>query len=388
MLKRILIGVITSIVLLGSTLAIAAVPLLWSHRASHATSAGPKFRRVATITGLDRLSLVGSTAFIVDAKGKTITTDANPYGVAIAPHSTPSSSMPGSLRAGDIVVTNFGGMETGMTLVRFPAMQGPGHILNTMANPGTKGPAMEAFNTGSGTDWVANTSGNNVQIFTPQGKVLATITSPLFNRPWGQAFNNGVHNRQDGAVASFFSTNATDGAIDRIDVIPAKGILTFKVYQIGQLAHMGKDTFIAVTWIPSLQIRGRLYSDVLLATDPVNNRIAAYPHSSTINTTKMRSTSQGMTVFQGNPLQTPAGLTINPSNGDLLVTNMMKNNLVELNISQGRVVGTRVLDNVPVDPAAGTGSALFGVAATTDSHGNLEVFFTDDNTNTLDVLSV
>jgi hypothetical protein len=34
------------------------------------------------------------------------------------------------------------------------------------------------------------------------------------------------------------------------------------------------------------------------------------------------------------------------------------------------------------------GSALFGVAAATDAKGNLEVFFTDDNTNTLNVLSM
>jgi hypothetical protein len=49
-------------------------------------------------------------------------------------------------------------------------------------------------------------------------------------------------------------------------------------------------------------------------------------------------------------------------------------------------VGTRALDNVPVNPKTGNGSALFGVAATTDAKGNLEIFFTDDNTNTLNAL--
>ncbi len=48
----------------------------------------------------------------------------------------------------------------------------------------------------------------------------------------------------------------------------------------------------------------------------------------------------------------------------------------------------RPLDNVPVDAQTGNGSALIGDAASTDAMGNLEVFFTDDNTNTLDVLSV
>jgi hypothetical protein len=62
--------------------------------------------------------------------------------------------------------------------------------------------------------------------------------------------------------------------------------------------------------------------------------------------------------------------------------------LLELNISQGKVIADRVIDNVPVDPKTNNGSALFGVVATTDAKNNLEVFFTDDNTNTLNVLSV
>ena len=95
-----------------------------------------------------------------------------------------------------------------------------------------------------------------------------------------------------------------------------------------------------------------------------------------------------MTVFQGPPLATHAGFTINPLNGDLLVTNQDTNDLVELNLTQDKVVATRTIDNVPVDKATGTGSALFGVVATTDAIGNLEVFFTDDNTNTLNVLSI
>ncbi len=82
------------------------------------------------------------------------------------------------------------------------------------------------------------------------------------------------------------------------------------------------------------------------------------------------------------------GDSVFPFNGDLLVVNLDRNDLVELNLSQGKVVGTHLLDNVPVDKGTGNGSALFGVAATRGNAGNLEVFFTDDNTNTLDVLSM
>ncbi len=345
-------------------------------------------RPVVTIKSLNRISVIGSTAFMVDGHGKTISADPNPYGIAIAPIGMPASTTPGSLKPGDIVVTNFGANETGTTLVRFPAGKGPGLLFNTMTNPGTKGPAFEDFNILTGSDWVANFSANNVQVFRPNGAVLATITNPLFNKPWAQASNHGMHNPIDGSVSSFFTTNTANATIDRIDVIPSKNGTTFRVFQIGQLTQINGGTKINVAWVPSLQIGRHHYSDVLLALDLAMNRVAAYPNSTTLNTTTMRSTSKGMTVFQGKPLNMPGGLTVNPLNGDLLVVNLNDNNLVELNLSQGKAVGVRLLDNVPVDAQSGNGSALFGVAATKDARGNLKVFFTDDNMNTLNLLSI
>jgi DNA-binding beta-propeller fold protein YncE len=337
--------------------------------------------KITTIQGLNKIVEIGSTAFILDAHNNTIAVDPNPYDVAIAPANT--SKMPNGLKPGDLVVTNFGANQTGTTLVRFSAQGGPGHLFNTMANTGTKGPADEAFNTITGTLWVANMGANNIQVFTPNGQLLLTVKSPLFNHPWGQAFNHGLRNPNDGAFAAFFSTNATDATIDRIDLISTSGATHFQVTQIGRLTGMGKQTFMAAKWVPSLQLQGKKYSDVLLVLDPAKNRIAAYPNAST---SKANMTNMGMTVFQGAPLNTPGGLAINPINGDLLVVNGGDNNLVELNPSQGKVVGTRALDNVPVDLKTGTGSALFGVTASTDAKGNLQVFFTDDNTNTLNVL--
>ncbi len=94
----------------------------------------------------------------------------------------------------------------------------------------------------------------------------------------------------------------------------------------------------------------------------------------------------GVTVFQGKPLNTPGGFTLNPLNGDLLVTNLADNNLVELNMNKQTVVGVKQIDPMAVDNQ-GNGSALFGVVAIKDGQGNLRVFFTDDNTNSLNVLS-
>jgi hypothetical protein len=382
---------ISGALLLVAVIAAMSISYTITHADNASTGSSPHNRGmhfVTTINGLNRISEIGSTAFILDAQGRTISADANPYGIAIAPVSTAIANSGGALRPGDIIVTNFGANQTGMTLVRFAGARGPGRLFNTMQSAATKGPAFEAFNILSGSDWVANFSGNNVQVFRPNGTVLVSITNALFNKPWGVAFNHGLRNRADGSIASFFVSNASSSTIDRIDVIPTAKGTVFRVFQIGQLTQMNGGNKVNVTWVPALQIGARHFTDVLLALDPAANRVAAFPNSTTTNTSGMPSTGKGITVFQGKPLNMPGGLTINPLNGDLLVVNLNDNNLVELNMTRGQAVGVRQLDNVPVDAQSGNGSALFGVAASRDARGNLEVFFTDDNTNTLNLLSV
>lgn len=387
--KRKRLAVVVSTVLLTGLLIIGLFAA--THIAVRAyASGGP----VTTIKGLHTISVVGSTQTILNANGNTITVDANPYGVAIAPSTTPSSS---TLNPGDIIVSNFGANGTGTSLVRFPGKTGPGQLFNTVADPGTSGPAAEAFNS-IGDDWVANYSGNNVQIFTTTGSVLASISRPLFDKPWGQAFNNGTPNSLDGSLAAFFLTNAGSGTIDRLSIALTSSGVVITAYQIGKLAHASTKAVPieapqGMVWVPFWRWEGKTYTDVLFVTDPVNNRIAAYPNSSTRNTTSKLSTYEGMTVFQGGPLATPAGLAINPWNGDLLIVNQRNNNLVEINPSptedgQNQVVGVRTLDPARVNQETGANSALFGLAATLDANHNLEVYFTDDNTNTLNVLTV
>ncbi len=385
--KRRRILTLLSIGLVGAVL-VATLSLVLLNRTSiYARDAASHEGRISTINALNRIAVVGSTAFIVDEHGSTLAVDSNPYGVALAPAASTTGAH-GSLRGGDIVVTNIGADDGGTTLVRFPNKMGPGLLFNATPNAGTKGPADQAFNTLSGTDWVANVGTNDIQIFKPDGTVLTTVKSPLFNKPWGQAFNGGLHNKQDGSISSFFTSNVADATIDRIDIIPGQNkTTTLRVVQIGQLSSAGKETKIGMVWVPSLQVNGKHFTDVLLALDPALNRIAAFPNSTTLNTTNTRSTNAGMTVFQGKPLNMPGGLSINPLNGDVLVVNLNDNNLVEINLAHARTVGIHQLDNVPVDLQSGNGSALFGVVATTDQRGNLVVYFTDDNTNTLDVLS-
>jgi len=68
--------------------------------------------------------------------------------------------------------------------------------------------------------------------------------------------------------------------------------------------------------------------------------------------------------------------------------NLNDNNLVELSSVTGQVIGLHLLDNAPVDLQTGNGSALFGLTAGQDAAGNLVVYFTDDNTNTINRLGL
>jgi len=326
---------------------------------------------ITTINGLQKIAQVGSTANITDANGNNISVDPNPYKIAIAP-----SDLPNGIHAGDILVSNIGNNDHGITIVKFAGGQGTGQLFNKNTD-GVLGPAGLAFDAGK--LLVANSTGSNVLVFNPNGTLFTTITNPLFNGPWGITVGSPFGHQ---GMFSFFTANKFDGKILRVDVTPQGGSLPkFNVTQVGQFTMNGTLTKIDLHWMPSLKVGDHTYRDVLLAIDPANNRIAAFANSMSLH-----GTGNGVTVFQGTPLNMPGGLTINPFNGDLLVVNLMDNNLVELNPTSGKVIGTKQIDPVKVDNQ-GNGSALFGVVAIKDQQGNLRVFYTDDNTNTLNVLS-
>jgi DNA-binding beta-propeller fold protein YncE len=230
---------------------------------------------------------------------------------------------------------------------------------------------------------VANSKGgNSIQVLNPNGSLFMAITNPLFNNPWGLT-SGFLHS--SAPISTFFVANKSDAKVLRVDVQEgsAGAAPTFKVTQIAQLTVMdGGVTKIDMKWAPILRVGTQFLFDVLVVQDPAQNRIAAIPHASTLNT----STGAATTIFQGKPLNVPGGIAFNPINNDILVVNLNDNNLVEINPINASVVGVKTVDPLVVD-AMGNNSALFGVAATVDKHDNLLIYYTDDNTNTLNALS-
>jgi hypothetical protein len=332
-------------------------------------------QRITTIVGLTNIQQIGSTQNINDANGNAIMADPNPYKVAVVPDNL------GKLARGTILVSNIGNDgTTGTTVVKFPPFPATGIQFNG-ANSALQGPADLVFNRDR--LMVANSKGgNSVQVLNPNGSLFASITDPLFNNPWGVAPG---FPRSFGPLSTFFVGNKSDAKILRVDVREHgfNAAPSFKVTLIAQLTMMdGGETKIDMRWVPLLRVGDHLLFDVLVIQDPAMNRIAAIPNASERNT----SAGMGTTIFQGTPLNVPGGIAINPLKNDILVVNLNDNNLVEINPINASVVGVKAIDPL-VEDAQGNNAALFGVAATVDKKGDLLVYFTDDNTNTLNVLS-
>ncbi len=292
--------------------------LLAAHAASGSAHDQSYDRHVAHVNGLHLITEVGSTGFVLDAHNKTVPVDSNPYGIAMVPQGIPYQGN-SFFSAGNILVTDIGGNHDGDVLARFVGPKGPAQLFNTPVDGNKQGPAMLAVNAKTGDVWVADLAGNNIRIFAANGELKTTLTSPLFNHPWGMAYNWGTKNPYDGASASFFTSNALDATIDRIDLAWTGNGWHYNVFQIGQLTKGPGKTKIGLVWTPAIRVGGRTYTDVLLAVDPVNNRIAAYPHSTTYNTLPNRSRYNGLTAFQGRPLNVPSVPTVNPLDPDSIL---------------------------------------------------------------------
>ncbi len=339
--------------------------------------------------------------------------DGNPYGLAIAPANyTGMNAATGAknvLQPGDVLVANFSdstGANNGTTLMRY--VPSTGVISQYYQEKTASGPAAIAISN-LGATWIANflpgyknlttgatTGDGNVVVVTPNGTDFpnnggiidnnsGATFSPAgdqFAGPWGQAF--GI---KAGTTAPFFFvTEVKSGSVQRQKFVPGK-FNAEAVTTIGKLP-VGTNAF------DPTGPQGMVYDtamDVLYVVSTADNSIVAFPNATTVT-----ATEAPVTVYQGGRLNAPVGITVNPITGSLLVVNQLDNNLVEIQPNPtvsaagttyaAELVSVKLLDTTPVDKIKGTGSALFGVAATTDANGNLLVYFTNSNTNSLNVL--
>lgn len=331
-----------------------------------------------SVAFLHRIRVVASTVDPVNM-------DQNPYGLVIVPS---SAALTGKLRPGDLLVSNINnaanvmGLGTTVELIRPSDPEpAPAMFFNEAASP-----IALVFNASATSLWIANFglapdgSQGNVQVVNNQGKLFTfgSIDDPRLWGSWGIGFNG---QPVGGSVPpAFFDSNVLTGAVYRLEQFPPTSSgPNFAAATITQIAALGQSGSTINDVIGPQGMAWSKVNDTLYVTDRVNDRIVAIPYSTTTG-----NIGSAITVFQGRPLNQPAGLALNPFNGDLLTVNQGDNQLVEINPIQHRVVATKLLDPTPV--VNGVGSALFGVVATTDARNHLLVYFTDDNTNTVNML--
>lgn len=337
-------------------------------------AAATDVRPAGNIDGLHHIKVVSST---ID----TVNGDTNPYAVTLDTYAGTSTAP--NPYFGDMLVSNFsnsaGVSGAGTTIEAINPATGAKTTFAASAN----GPVGIAISP-KGPPWVANfgqvgTDGN-VEVLKPNGQSFPNgggiVTGPGVDGPWGQAFV------PYGSTPAFLVPNALNGTLYAMyGFSPPNFNTTTQFVEIGQgLAHTGTTAANVVG------PQGMVYDSktgLVYVTDGADNSIRAYQWAGPATADQ----GTGRLIYRGRPLAQPAGITIDPLNGDLLVVNQKHNTLVELALSGHRahVVGVRVLDRTPVNPKTGAGSALFGVTAVASGQ-HLMVFYTDDNTNTLNVL--
>jgi hypothetical protein len=337
------------------------------------------------LSTLSTITTIGSTLDPVEKGG-------NPYGLAIAPASA------GLITKGDLVVCNFNDGATntqgmGTTIVGLHPTAGamPYSIARSAQLLGCESLAMLPDDSISAAAWGANLN----PLVVPNGTVNNPFAADTFDGPWGEAYVAAA----GAAPAALYVSNAHSGAIDRITLngdAPtafteiAKGFCVSGVP--GALfapAGLTYDASIDTLYI----VDTSSYSVVAFAGVSaigadgvvVNGNCGATTPTPALSFTGA-SASSARVIATGGKLNAPISAAL-LSDGDLVVGNgdingpATPNLLFEISPALGFVGTPLQLDT------SGTPGALFGIAATVDTQGNEIIYFNDDNTNTVNMLS-
>ncbi|MFY9932849.1 MAG: hypothetical protein WAK82_33090 [Streptosporangiaceae bacterium] len=316
--------------------------------------------------------------------------DVNPYGVAVVPRST------GDLNQGSVLVSNFNDKAnvqgTGTTVVQV-SPSGHRSLFASVGRhlagcPGGVGltTALTVLRSG----WVIvgslPTQGGTISgagcliVLDQRGHVRETFAGHGINGPWDMTGLDLGHQ------AVLFVTNVLNGTVAAKGKVVHRGTVLRLVVQVPRSG---------LPWISSRTVIGSGFGEqlnsaalvigptgvglgrngVLYVADTLASRVAGLRNA----VYRGSSGGPGFTVTRGGHLNGELGLAVAPG-GDILTVNSGNGNLVEVTPS-GAQVAVRTLDRSGSPPGAG---ALFGLAV---KPGHRAVYFVDDATNTLNLLS-
>jgi len=311
--------------------------------------------------------------------------DMGPHSISIV------QSSYGRLKQGQLVVCNFadssGNAGKGTTI----------EVLNP--KPGSKPSTLGQSSDIEGCDGAATTQRGNVcaagftsglvACFDSSGSELQSYGSPIVE-PFDVADAHCVVGQKGfcGYSAEYiFASDAKTG-----------GIVNWSINQYGNPHETQVISGFAVNkksgW-SALGPSGLSYTskiDELYIADGVNNTVVGITHAGNLlvpnevvvlkGGKKFRCKYNGkgdpcgQLIFSGSPLNAPEAMTVLP-NGNLIVANTAGGNtLVEINVSTGKVLATKVIDK-------SKSQGIFALQATGSKDSNTALYYTDINDNSL-----
>ena len=319
--------------------------------------------------------------------------DVNPYGVAVVPAST------GALQKGDVLVSNFNGHRnlqgTGSTIVQVApdgtVTQFAALDPNRLPGPCPGGVGLTTALVVLRSGWVvvgslptknglsATAQAGCLIVLNSSGVPVETVAGAPINGPWDMTADD------HGSAATLFVTNVLNGTVAASPAVVLEGTVVRIALTIPRsgMPGIGNPAVIASGLAertdPSALVVGPtgvgLSNGTLYVADSASNRIAAISNA-------LGSPNAVSAVSTGGLLNDPLGLAIAP-NGDILTANGLDGNLVETTPA-GSQVAVKMLDTSPTPPGPNGNGTLFGLA---NVPGNTGVYFVDDGTNTLQLLS-
>ena len=369
----------------------------------------------SVISQLATATTIGSTVDVGTGNGVG---DTNPYGLAIAPASVTG----GIISPGDLVVCNFNSSSTmgmGTTIEDLKPTAGSKPV-RVAQDPSLQGCDALAFNDAKGAIWAAAYTANDNPIISDTGTILSTLapvaasgSTPAsgyaWKQPWGQIYASPTNGAAGTAAPTAFyvtDANVSAGTGDLIQAnITANGIVYNKIVT-------GFPSSVSATY-GILAPAGPTYdptTDDLYVISSDTNSILLFTKVSTIPaggvTIKFTAgassggayptttagafvfsgpnASQASVYYSGSPLNYPVSSAL-LYNGDLIVGNTGDNKMVEFAApaaigGAATMVGTKQVDT-------GAAGAIFGIATSGTSVATQKIYFNDDNTATVNLIS-
>jgi hypothetical protein len=305
------------------------------------------------------------------------------------PHSVALVQTDEVLKKGELVVCNFadksGAAGKGTTIELLdPKLGSTKRFAQSSKIEGCSGVATSEYDSVYG----AGLSSGVDAAFSPNGKPGKTYGKPL-SRPFSNADVRCTGNYSHCIYTAeyMFVSDAATGAL-----------VSFSINGSGHPGELQPVSGFAVNkksgW-SALGPSGLAYNypaDTLYVADGVDDTVVGITHASVLlvndevvvlhggKTFKCKYKGKGdpcgKLIFSGTPLKAPEAMTVLP-NGNLIAANTVDGNtLVEIDVSTGHVLATKVLNSSKK-------AAVFGLAAAGTSDSNTVLYYTDSDTNEL-----